>query len=167
MPCRDYYDDHPQEYYGAKLSSAEDEIEKLKKQISFAESALCAALKAMESMERGMSTGGAIDIFRWFDFKDAGITKKQLVAWQNKHRALDEKHRRLEKERLEAKRLADEEKKREEKLIASARSKLTQEELTAIASALRKEKVVESARSKLSQEELTAIASVLKRTRGN
>jgi len=36
MPCRDYYDDHPEAYFGPKLSSAEAEIEKLKMQISFA-----------------------------------------------------------------------------------------------------------------------------------
>lgn len=42
MPCRDYYDDNPHAYFKDVSEPA------LKKQISFAESALCQTLVALE-----------------------------------------------------------------------------------------------------------------------
>ena len=42
MPCRDFYDDHPHQYFKDVTEPA------LKKQIAFAESALCQALVALE-----------------------------------------------------------------------------------------------------------------------
>lgn len=129
MPCRDYYDDHPEAYFGPKLSSAEAEIEKLKMQISFAESALCAVLKALESVVAPPNSGiSHSSIFRWINFEEAGITEKQLVAWQKKHQALDEKHRAQEKAKLEA----EEKKKRKQRLAEDAKKKLSAEEMDAL-----------------------------------
>jgi chromosome segregation ATPase len=133
MPCRDYYHDHPKDYYGPKLATLDEEVDKLKKQISFAESALCAALKAMELMEEAVADPGqGGDIFQWIDFKEAGITKKQLVAWRNKHAALDKKHRELEAKRLAAEQAKRDAEQRKKELQRSARSKLTPEELQAL-----------------------------------
>lgn len=135
MPCRDYYDDHPQEYYGNRLATAEDEIAKLKKQISFAESALCATLKAMESIVAPPNSGiNNSSIFRWINFEEAGITQKQLMAWQKKHLALDKKHRAQEKARLEA----EEKKKRKKQLAEDAKKKLSAEEMDALTWSLTK-----------------------------
>lgn len=89
MPCRDYYDDHPQDYYGPMLANKDKEIEKLRKQISFAESALCATLKAGDELckDRGYN------FYAKIDFDSAGITASELSKWQKKHNALDAKHR--------------------------------------------------------------------------
>lgn len=105
MPCRDFYDDNPQAYYA-------DTIKGLQKQISFAESALCAVLKAGDKLCENKS-----NFYTYIDFDDAGITSKELAAWQKKHRELDEKHRAEEAE-----------KKRVAALKKSALSKLSNEE---------------------------------------
>lgn len=86
MPCRDYYDDHPQAYYGPQLASKEAEIEKLKKQISFAESALCATLKVVKN-------------FADLDLDEAGITQNELRDWWIVHQELDRLHREEERQR--------------------------------------------------------------------
>ena len=103
MPCRDYYDDNPGAYY-------KDTIEGLRKQVSFAESALCAALRHIESAYHA-------DPVQYVDCKSAGIKPKELKAWFENHKALDDKHR------AEA-----EEKARVHKLRNEALSKLTAEE---------------------------------------
>lgn len=89
MPCRDYYDDHPEAYFRDVTEPA------LKKQIAFAESALCAALNALEQFAKPGARGKetSIDLI---DFEEAGITKKELVAWRKKHQELDKKHREQE-----------------------------------------------------------------------
>jgi len=94
MPCRDYYDDHPDAYYTDVTKPA------LMKQISFAESALCAALDALQksaSKEYPPYVGHWID---QIDFPSAGIDRKELLDWRVKHKAMDEKHREDEKKRL-------------------------------------------------------------------
>ena len=97
MPCRDYYDDHPQAYFKDVTEPA------LKKQISFAESALCqvlAALKHVDSLVETIAPKQG-DFYDWINFKEAGITKTQLVKWHKDHKALDDKHREAErKEKL-------------------------------------------------------------------
>jgi hypothetical protein len=102
MPCRDYYDDHPEEYYGAKFRHKDDEIAQLRQKVSFAESALCLALNTVEQLLKGIKHDfddqiktDPLDIL---EFKEAGITRKELEQWWNKHKALDQKHR--EEERL-------------------------------------------------------------------
>ena len=80
MPCRDYYDDHPEEYYA-------DTIKYLRKQVSFAESALCATLAALEHTNDEGSV--APDFYDSIDYKAAGITKKELQVWHKKHKDLD------------------------------------------------------------------------------
>lgn len=89
MPCRDYYDDHPEQYFKDVTEPA------LKKQISFAESALCQVLRALEYVDTQVETVSPKkgDWYDWIDFRAAGITKKELVAWHKQHKALDEKHR--------------------------------------------------------------------------
>ena len=103
MPCRDYYDDHPGAYYA-------DTIKGLQKQVSFAESALCAALRTIEG-DYGIDPADVIDC------KDAGIKTKELSDWFKAHKELDAKHRAQEAE-----------KKRVAELKKSALSKLTAEE---------------------------------------
>ena len=109
MPCRDYYDDHPEQYFKDVTELA------LKKQISFAESALCAALAALEHVDSLVETVSPKkgDFYNWIHFEKAGITKTQLVKWHKDHKKLDEKHR--EQERLK-------------KLKETALAKLTEEE---------------------------------------
>jgi hypothetical protein len=95
MPCRDYYDDHPEAYFRDVTEPA------LKAQISFAESALCATLDALESVvTSGKGDFGPPDFYDEINFKEAGITKKELIEWRKKHKVLDEKHRAEELLRL-------------------------------------------------------------------
>ena len=103
MPCRSYYDENPGAYY-------KDTIDGLHKQVSFAESALCAALRHIESTYDA-------DPVQYVDCKSAGIKPKELKEWYANHKTLDEKHR---AEEAEKKRIAI--------LKASALSKLTDDE---------------------------------------
>jgi O-methyltransferase involved in polyketide biosynthesis len=89
MPCRDFYDDHPEAYFKDIKEPA------LKKQISFAESALCQTLAALQRAHNGLNGQG--DIYDRIDFEAAGITKAELVKWHKEHKALDAKHRAAEK----------------------------------------------------------------------
>lgn len=109
MPCRDYYDDHPEAYFKNVTEPA------LKKQISFAESALCSALAALQHVDSLVETVAPKqgDFYDWLNFKEAGITKPQLVKWHKEHKILDARHR--EEERLK-------------KVKADALAKLTAEE---------------------------------------
>jgi hypothetical protein len=113
MPCRDYYDYHPEEYFKSVTEPA------LKKQVAFAESALCAALAALEHVDSLVETVSPKqgDYYNWLNFAEAGISKEELVKWHKRHKILDEKHRSEERE-----------KKRVETLKKSALSKLTEEE---------------------------------------
>lgn len=105
MPCRDYYDENPSAYYGPTLADQNKEIEKLKKQISFAESALCQTLAALEHVDMLVETVSPKQgsFYNWINVKEAGITTEQLIEWHKNHKALDAKHR--EEERLKKLRL--------------------------------------------------------------
>lgn len=109
MPCRDFYDDHPGAYFRDVTEPA------LKKQISFAESALCAALSALEHVDSLVEivSENHGDFYDWLNFKDAGITKAELVKWHKKHKELDATHRELERRKV---------------VRAAALAKLTEEE---------------------------------------
>lgn len=87
MPCRDYYQEYPDQYYA-------DTIAGLKKQISFAESALCAALNALEHVHglANLDTKQG-DFYDWLNYPGSGIKKKELVKWHTRHRELDAEHR--------------------------------------------------------------------------
>lgn len=113
MPCRNYYDYYPDRYFKNVIEPA------LKKQVAFAESALCQALAALEHVDSLVETVSPKqgDFYDWINFEEAGITKSQLVEWHTQHKALDEKHR--EEERIK-------------KLKESALAKLTDEEKKAI-----------------------------------
>lgn len=113
MPCRDFYDEHPNRYFHDVTEPA------LKKQISFAESALCQVLAALKHVDSQVETIAPKqgDWYDWINFKEAGITKQELVEWHKKHIELDEKHR---AEEAEKKRIAE--------LKKSAYNKLTAEE---------------------------------------
>ena len=102
MPCRDFYDDHPQQYFKDVTEPA------LKKQISFAESALCAALGTIEKMliKQGSGDFGYRDVYEAIDYKEAGITEVDLRTWHKNHKKLDKKHREEEKRKLKASALA-------------------------------------------------------------
>jgi hypothetical protein len=94
MPCRDFYDDHPELYFKNVTEPA------LKKQIAFAESALCQALAALAHVDSLVETVSSKkgDYYDWINYKEAGITKSELVKWHKKHKELDARHR--EQERL-------------------------------------------------------------------
>lgn len=95
MPCRDYYDDHPEAYFRDVTEPA------LKKQISFAESALCGALAALERVVcDGKGDFGPPDFYDKIDYAATGITKKDLVKWHKNHKMLDAKHRAEEIEKI-------------------------------------------------------------------
>jgi len=100
MPCMTYYDDNPEDYYGPKLKSKDAEIEKLKKQVSFAESALCATLNSLESVLNHDHQVEYVDPLDYINYPEAGITKPDLKSWRKRHAELDKKHRAKEKERL-------------------------------------------------------------------
>lgn len=113
MPCRDYYDDHPEKYFKDVTEPA------LKKQIAFAESALCQTLADFERVLTALHEAHP-DIYELspkpldhINYTEAGITRKELEQWWKQHKKLDAKHR--EAERLK-------------KLRASALSKLSEEE---------------------------------------
>ena len=127
MPCRDYYDDHPEEYYGDRLKDKDAEIRQLKMQISFAESALCAALKVI-----ALNAVPGADPLDYIDLVDAGIVKKELKAWWVRHQALDRKHRKQQAKREAAERKAAQKKADQERLAKEATSKLTPEQLSAL-----------------------------------
>lgn len=113
MPCRDYYDDHPDQYFKDYGEAA------LRKQISFAESALCQALAALEHVDTQIETVGPKqgDFYNWINFAAAGITKSDLVKWHKAHKKLDAKHREEEQQK---------------QLKASALAKLTPAERQAL-----------------------------------
>jgi hypothetical protein len=87
--------------------------------VSFAESALCAALAALEHVDTLVETVSPKkgDFYDWLNFKEAGITKAQLVKWHKNHKKLDAQHR--EQERLK-------------KIKETALAKLTDEERNAL-----------------------------------
>ena len=90
MPCRDYYDDHPEQYYRDVTQPA------LKRQIAFAESVLCQALATIEHMDKlieELSQPKQSDFYDWINFKEAGVTKAQVVKWHKDHKFLDARHR--------------------------------------------------------------------------
>lgn len=113
MPCRDYYDDNPAAYY-------EGTIKGLKSQVSFAESALCAFMRYMET--QGEAGKYYVDNL---DYVGSGITQKELEKWWTKHKKLDEEAR--EKERAKKKAAAD--KKKEEKRVNDILAKLSPDEV--------------------------------------
>ena len=94
MPCRDYYDDHPEQYFKDVTEPA------LKKQVSFAESALCQTLAAFQkyidaNIALYLEPKSPLD---FIDFDEAGITRRDLEVWWINHMQLDAKHR--EEERI-------------------------------------------------------------------
>ncbi len=105
MPCRDYYDDHPEQYFH------DITLPGLKKQISFAESALCGALDALSRLSKN-TTG-----LEHINYRECGITREELEIWRKKHKTLDEKHKKEE---------------RRKKLQMTALNKLTAEEREAL-----------------------------------
>lgn len=82
MPCRDFYDEHPEQYFRDVTEPA------LKARIAFAESALCAALTALRyhSEDRGRHE---FDFFDHINYKSAGINKEELKKWYKEHRERD------------------------------------------------------------------------------
>jgi len=99
MPCRDYYDDHPEQYFRDVTEPV------LKKRIAFAESALCAVLKVFDNAPDDERD----EMWNEIDFAAAGISSEELAEWHAQHRQRDQQIR-------DAK-------------IKAARAKLTAEEL--------------------------------------
>lgn len=91
MPCRDYYDDHPEAYFRDITEPA------LKKQISFAESALCQTLSTFQEHLKNMQKDYDDNIYTnpldYLDYEAAGITREELEKWWDDHQALDKEHR--------------------------------------------------------------------------
>jgi hypothetical protein len=74
MPCRDYYDDNPSLFY-------QSNIDGLRKQVSFAESALCQTLAAFEkyvietsSDIRFVSNPSALDLINYINWITSNCT---------------------------------------------------------------------------------------------
>lgn len=97
MPCRVFYDDHPEDYFRDVTEP------KLKAQISFAESALCGALTALTRL--------GFDALDQIAYGDIGIKKSELKMWWEEHKKLDEKHRQQELKLSALAKLTDEERK--------------------------------------------------------
>ncbi len=101
MPCRDYYDDHPEQYFKDVTEPA------LRARIAFAESALC---MAMNTYVEAMFNETAIretpketlfdQVYDHFDYESAGIDKAAFVRWHKEHIRLDVMHREEENKRL-------------------------------------------------------------------
>ena len=74
MPCRDYYDDHPEAYFRDVTEPA------LKRQVAFAESALCQTLAALEKAIDSYNEehGTNRNVLDQINYKEAGITRAQL-----------------------------------------------------------------------------------------
>lgn len=87
MPCRDYFDDHPEAFYKPQLADKDAEIALLKKRIAFAESALCGVLRASDAQESDSFKFG--HLWSYIDFEDAGITSEELETWRVQHEAAD------------------------------------------------------------------------------
>lgn len=114
MPCRDYYDDHPEQYFKDVTEPA------LKKQISFAESALCQTLVDFERIlddVRRLVPELPTNPLDHINYAEAGITRNELQRWWKQHKKLDAQYR--EQERLK-------------KIKETALSKLTDEEKTVL-----------------------------------
>ena len=105
MPCRDYYDDHPEQYFRDVTEPA------LKARIAFAESALCGLITAANNLTE--------DLFDHVDWKNCGVERAELLQWYEAHM---ERERKIENERL-----AKAHQERQAK-IAKAKAKLTFEE---------------------------------------
>jgi predicted DNA binding protein len=100
--------------------------------VAFLEAALCASLTVMEQQmdEYGYSEG--MSIFNAFDFKEAGITYKELEGWWITHKRAD-----IERREREARQKQQKENRRKKQaiktaLLQSAKAKLTDEELEAL-----------------------------------
>lgn len=99
MPCRSGYEDDPALFYSPQLANKDAEIRRLKDRVSFAESALCETLRALDYVDGLVETGPVgRDWYDWINFKEAGITKQELVKWHKRHKEIDAKYR--EQERL-------------------------------------------------------------------
>jgi len=93
MPCRDYYDDHPEAYFRDVTEPA------LKRQVAFAESALCQTLAALEKAIDSYNEehGTNRNVLDQINYKEAGITRAQLSKWWENHKKLDAQHREQER----------------------------------------------------------------------
>jgi len=80
MPCRDYYDDHPEQYFRDVTEPT------LRKRIAFAESALCAVLDVFDAQPYD-------EMWNEINFEAAGITSMELSDWHDEHRARDQQVR--------------------------------------------------------------------------
>lgn len=105
MPCRDYYDDHPNQYFKDILQAKlEEQVDVLKKRVAFAESALCMMVQLWENEDFQLD-----EIPQEF-YDGAGIKYNELVLWWSEHSARDEE---IKKQKREAalKKLTAEERK--------------------------------------------------------
>lgn len=99
MPCRDW-------------SVEESHTEKLKKERNMLRASMCAVLTALEGDDATFAA-----VLKKIDWKEAGVTKRELLMWWEEHKESD-KIRREREAKI----------KREREIRASALSKLTDEE---------------------------------------
>lgn len=132
MPCRDYMDDHPHIYYGEQLFNKDLEIERLNKKLSFAESSLCAVLRAIENAGLDVFSSNSTGRSAWrtviIDWKDAGVSSKELENWFVEHKRADAIVREKVKKEKEARLLKEAKAKELKQKKEAALSKLTIEE---------------------------------------
>jgi len=131
MPCRD---PSPEEY--ARYTA--DENERLKKEVKFLEASLCMSLNAIDSMIIASGDKHFVDLMAndpeaalrhpYFNYEEAGVTRKELADWWEHHKETDRIRKVLEAQRQERIRLENERK----ELADKARAKLSDAELIAL-----------------------------------
>lgn len=87
MPCRDYYDDHPNQY------CIDIQLPDVKKKLAFAETALCALIKAVDNIPLASGQRGRAHVSDIIDYKEAGITKEEFLSWMKNHEKQDHDRR--------------------------------------------------------------------------
>lgn len=87
MPCRDFYDDHPEQFFKDVTEPA------LKKQIAFAESALCQTLAVLEYVVKTFTDDP--DFYGFINYTEGGFTREELVDWHTRHKEADARAREL------------------------------------------------------------------------
>ena len=113
MPCRDYE---------PTTTEYERAVSDLRKNKTFLSAALCASLRALEDVVSKLESptennASSLDIYKYIDFEEAGITRLELMTWHVQHK---------EQDRL--RRIQEEKKREADALRKSALSKLTKEE---------------------------------------
>jgi len=97
MPCRDFIETHSTEYYGEPLADKDQEIERLRKRMSFIESALCGTITALE-FQNTVVRCSPYPVYGLIDYDAVGIKRSEFESWHKKHKNLDSRYLKEEHE---------------------------------------------------------------------